>query len=84
MCSKTAALLVRIATTATAGPDPLTEYPGISVPGATTMVYYLNKNRLYIPGGPVMAIVDVSSLGRGAALPAIRILCKLSAWERGI
>jgi DNA-binding beta-propeller fold protein YncE len=57
---ETTGVLASIDTTATAGPDPLTEYPGISVPGATTMVYDSNKNRLYIPGGPVMAIVDVS------------------------
>jgi hypothetical protein len=57
---ETTGVLASIDTTATAGPDPLTEYPSISVPGATTMVYDPNKNRLYIPGGPVMAIVDVS------------------------
>jgi DNA-binding beta-propeller fold protein YncE len=49
-------------TTSTAGPDTLTltTNPVISVPGATTMVYDSNLNRLYIPGGSVMAIVDVS------------------------
>jgi hypothetical protein len=49
-------------TTSTAGPDTLTltTNPAISVPGATTMVYDSNLNRLYIPGGSVMAIVDVS------------------------
>jgi hypothetical protein len=49
-----------IDTTSTANTDVLTEYPGISVPGATTMVYDSNLNRLYIPGGPVLKIVDVS------------------------
>jgi len=46
-------------TTSTAGPDTFTE-TAISVPGATTMVYDSNLNRLYIPGGPQMAIVDIS------------------------
>jgi len=46
-------------TTATAGPDPLTE-TAISVPFAKTMIYDINKNRLYIPGGQEVAIVDVS------------------------
>ena len=43
----------------TAGPDILTE-SAISVPGAVKMVYDSNKNRLYIPGGSTVAIVDVS------------------------
>lgn len=46
-------------TTATAGPDILTE-TAISVPGATTMVYDSLLNRLYIPGGSEAAVVDVS------------------------
>jgi len=46
-------------TTSTAGPDTLTETT-IGVPGATKMVYDGNKNRLYIPGGDQVAIVDVS------------------------
>jgi len=45
--------------TSTAGPDTLTETT-ISVPGAINMLYDGNKNRLYIPGGPKMEIVDVS------------------------
>jgi hypothetical protein len=54
-------VLAEIDTTSTAGPDTLTEYPNTySVPGATTMVYDSNKNRLYIPGGPVMKIIDIS------------------------
>ena len=54
-------VLAEIDTTSTAGPDTLTEYSNTySVPGATTMVYDSNKNRLYIPGGPVMKIIDVS------------------------
>jgi hypothetical protein len=47
-------------TTSTAGPDTLTEEPTISVPGATIMLYDGKLNRLYIPGGSQMAIVDVS------------------------
>jgi DNA-binding beta-propeller fold protein YncE len=46
-------------TTATSGPDILTETT-ISVPGATTLVYDGNLNRLYIPGGTEAAVVDVS------------------------
>ena len=47
-------------TTSTAGPDALTEEPTIKVPTATSMLYDGKLNRLYIPGGPQMAIVDVS------------------------
>jgi hypothetical protein len=46
-------------TSMTAGPDALTE-TAISVPGAVTMVYDGNLNRLYIPGGNQVTIVDVS------------------------
>jgi hypothetical protein len=46
--------------TATAGPDTLTEYPALAVPGANIMTYDANLNRLYIPGGQELAIVDVS------------------------
>ncbi|HLX86079.1 MAG TPA: hypothetical protein VKR59_19420 [Terriglobales bacterium] len=52
--------LASLDTTSTAGPDLLTEYPTISVPGATIMIYDSNLNRLYIPGGQEVAIVDVS------------------------
>ncbi len=52
-------ILASINTTSTAGPDILTE-SAISVPGATTMAYDPNRNRLYIPGGQQMAIVDVA------------------------
>jgi DNA-binding beta-propeller fold protein YncE len=52
--------LAALTTTSTAGPDSLTEYPNINVPGATYMVYDSNLNRLYIPGGQEMEIVDVS------------------------
>src|SRR6266481_5735627 len=47
-------------TNSTAGPDTVTESTTINTPGATTMVYDGNLNRLYIPGGPEMEIVDVS------------------------
>lgn len=56
---QTSGNLASIDTTSTAGPDPLTE-TGISVPGASAMVYDPNLNRLYIPGGQQIAIVDVS------------------------
>ena len=56
---QTSGTLASIDTTSTAGPDFLTEST-ISVPGATTMTYDPNLNRLYIPGGPEMEIVDVS------------------------
>jgi DNA-binding beta-propeller fold protein YncE len=51
--------LAWIDTTSTAGPDTLTETP-IQVPGATIMTYDTNLNRLYIPGGQQMTMVDVS------------------------
>ena len=63
-------------TTSTAGPDPLTETP-IIVPNATTMIYDPNKNRLYIPGGQQVAIVDVSQsapallTGAPVAIPTV-------------
>jgi hypothetical protein len=46
--------------TATAGPDTLTEYPALAVAGANIMTYDPNLNRLYIPGGQELEIVDVS------------------------
>ncbi len=52
-------VLAELNTTSTAGPDTLTELP-INVPGANIMVYDPNLNRLYIPGGQQLAIVDVS------------------------
>lgn len=54
--------LAYISITSTSGPDALTETsnPLIQVPLATTMIYDGNKNRLYIPGGQQMAIVDVT------------------------
>ncbi len=57
-------ILAYMDTTSTAGPDVLYENDDtpISVPGATTMTYDPNLNRLYIPGGMQMAIVDVSQL----------------------
>jgi DNA-binding beta-propeller fold protein YncE len=51
--------LAALDTVSTAGPDTLTE-TSIRVPLATNMVYDSNLNRLYIPGGTQMAIVDVS------------------------
>jgi hypothetical protein len=51
-----------ITITSTAGPDVFTETasPLIQVPGANTMIYDSNLNRLYIPGGQEVALVDVS------------------------
>lgn len=46
-------------TTSTAGPDTFTE-TGITMIGATYMVYDSNLNRLYIPSIDLLTIVDVS------------------------
>src|SRR5208282_1154281 len=51
--------LAWISTISTSGPDTLAE-TSISVPGANIMTYDPNLNRLYIPGGQEVAIVDVS------------------------
>jgi DNA-binding beta-propeller fold protein YncE len=51
--------LAMLSTISTAGPDPLTEST-IVVPNASLMIYDVNLNRLYIPGGSQIAIVDVS------------------------
>jgi DNA-binding beta-propeller fold protein YncE len=56
----TSGTLASIGITSTTGPDTLTEYPALAVAGATTMTYDSNLNRLYIPGGQQMEIVDVS------------------------
>jgi len=46
-------------TTSTAGPDTVTE-TAISVPGALSMLYDGHLNRLYIPGGNQLAVVDAA------------------------
>jgi DNA-binding beta-propeller fold protein YncE len=46
-------------TTSSAGPDTVID-ASISVPGAAYMLYDGNKNRLYIPGGSQLTILDVS------------------------
>jgi len=46
-------------TTSTAGPDTVIE-TSISVPGALSMIYDGHLNRLYIPGGSQLSIVDVA------------------------
>jgi hypothetical protein len=46
-------------TTSTAGPDNVID-ASVSVPGATSMLYDGNKNRLYIPGGSQLTMLDVS------------------------
>jgi DNA-binding beta-propeller fold protein YncE len=51
--------LAYISIISTTGPDVLTETT-INVPGAVKMVYDSNLNRLYIPGGSQVVIVDVS------------------------
>jgi YVTN family beta-propeller protein len=51
--------LAALNTFSTSGPDTLTEYPNLNVPGANYMVYDGNLNRLYIAGGPEMEIVNV-------------------------
>ena len=56
---QTTGTLASIDTSSTAGPDTLSEST-IKVPGATIMIYDSNLNRLYIPGGPEVAMVDVS------------------------
>jgi hypothetical protein len=52
--------LASLSTVSTAGPDTLTEYPGLAVTGAATMTYDPNLNRLYIAGGQQMEMVNVS------------------------
>jgi hypothetical protein len=51
--------LAYISIASTTGPDVLTE-SAITVPGAVKIVYDGNLNRLYIPGGSLVAIVDAS------------------------
>jgi DNA-binding beta-propeller fold protein YncE len=46
-------------TTSTAGPDNVID-ASITVPGASYMLYDGNKNRLYIPNGSQLTILDVS------------------------
>ncbi|MGO9863037.1 MAG: YncE family protein [Terriglobales bacterium] len=70
---QTSGILASIDTTSTAGPDILTE-SAINVPNASIMTYDPNLNRLYIPGGQQLAIVDVSQtppqyLAGGAPIP---------------
>ena len=48
-----------IDTTSTAGPDNVID-ASVTVPGAAYMVYDGNLNRLYIPGGTQLTILDVS------------------------
>jgi DNA-binding beta-propeller fold protein YncE len=72
--------LAYISITSTSGPDTLTEST-ISVPNATTMIYDGNKNRLYIPGGQQIAIVDVEQsppqyLAGGAPIPTCELAPK--------
>jgi hypothetical protein len=66
--------LAYISAASTSGPDVLTEDSAISVPGAAKMVYDGNLNRLYIPGGTTLAIVDVS-----APVPALLATIPITA-----
>ncbi len=52
--------LAYISIASTTGPDVLTEDSAITVPGAVKIVYDANLNRLYIPGGSLVTIVDAS------------------------
>jgi hypothetical protein len=56
---ETSGTLAWLDTTSTAGPDTLTE-TAISVPGAVRLVYDGNANRIYVPGGSEVVIVDAS------------------------
>ncbi len=51
--------------TSTAGPDSVID-ASVSAPGATYMLYDGNLNRLYIPGGSQLTILDVSQ-----SIPAV-------------
>jgi DNA-binding beta-propeller fold protein YncE len=53
------AFVSTIDTTSTAGPDNVID-ASISAPKAAYMLYDGNKNRLYIPGGTQLTILDVS------------------------
>lgn len=67
-------------TTSTPGPDTLTETT-ISVLGAKTMVYDGHLNRLYIPGGSEVKVVDVS---QSAPLPLATVtITAISPSNRG-
>ncbi len=57
---ETSGTLAYLSAVSTSGPDTLTEDPAISVTGALRMLYDGNRNRLYIPGGSEVQIVDVS------------------------
>src|ERR1700694_378243 len=66
-----------IDTTSTAGPDTVID-ASVSAPKAIYMLYDGNKNRLYIPGGTQLTILDVSQstplvlAGGPMAIPAVR------------
>jgi DNA-binding beta-propeller fold protein YncE len=52
-------VLSTIDTTSTAGPDSVID-ASITAPGAANMLYDGNLNRLYVPGGTQLTMVDVS------------------------
>ena len=51
--------------TSTAGPDAVID-ASVNAPGAAYMLYDANKNRLYLPGGSQLTILDVSQ-----SIPAV-------------
>jgi len=54
-------------TTSTAGPDGLSE-TSITVPAAAKLVYDGNLNRIYVPGGAQVAIVDATQPATSSSL----------------
>jgi hypothetical protein len=74
-------------TTSTAGPDSVIE-TGISVPGALSMLYDGHLNRLYIPGGTQLAVVDVSpsvpQLLKSVTIPKIPGVPPVDAFAVGV
>jgi DNA-binding beta-propeller fold protein YncE len=53
-------VLSTVDTTSTAGPDNVIDASITAPAGAAFMFYDVNKNRLYIPGGTTLTILDVS------------------------
>ncbi len=74
-------------TTSNAGPDSVTETP-ISVPGALSLLYDGHLNRIYIPGGSQLAVVDASpsvpQLLKTIAIPQIPGLPPVDAHAVGV
>jgi DNA-binding beta-propeller fold protein YncE len=68
--------LITIDTTSTSGPDAVIP-PGLPVgAGATFMIYDVRRNRIYVPSGSQVAVVDVSGsspqvLGAPVPIPTV-------------